>query len=658
MTIAALLALPAQAEAQAEVLVSNVGKASSGGGNLHDFDQAQAFTTGSNSAGYTLTSVEIEMQADTDYSTAITVSVHSINGSTPGISLGTLSNPTSISRDGVYAFTTRGIALAADTTYFVVIDRVGNIHAAHEFLIKNTTSNAQDPGKASGWVIADDSRYRDWNSSGFWSLFIDSNKIRVKGINPGVSNASISIADASAAENAGHLLFDITLSRALQNTVKVDFETISGGTATEGDDYHARRTYTHVILAGNRTAQMGFALIEDTINDAGETVNARLRNAREINAYGHVLNSLNITTSEATGTITAPTATTTNVPGLTIGIQDATGNEDDGWLVFRVRLSRKYTDYVCYDFETVSGGTATEGTDYSKRPKVGQWMQTGKRVDKPFVRIIDDSENDDGETVMVKISNARLCDDASQTLSITRADATGTIRNSEPASGDNNWSEESAGTPITPVPALPLAGIGILGLLLALLGSRRAVCGFLAVAALLTLPTLAQAQTTIWSSTLTVRTLETDTFGCTNFIGNNNPCSTYLSDTDFTYDRITYSFPYIAIYPPSFLRITVNSDLATATQNLTLNVDGRAFPFEDALNDPGGSPKVKTWNNAVGLTWTEGDTVSLTLTDPNGTPGAPKPQRHPRSERRRDQTGAWTWAGSRQRSPAPTSSTT
>ena len=41
-----------------------------------------------------------------------------------------------------------------------------------------------------------------------------------------------------------------------------------------------------------------------------------------------------------------------------------------------------------------------------------------------------------------------------------------------PASG-NNWSDDSAGTAVTPVPALPLAGIGLLGLLLALLGSRR-----------------------------------------------------------------------------------------------------------------------------------------------------------------------------------------
>ena len=274
--------------------------------------------------------------------------------------------------------------------------------------------------------------FRRWNNTGLsWTA---GNTVSLTLTEPttGVSPRSISIEDASAAENAGHLLFDVTLSRALQNTVKVDFETISGGTATEGDDYHARRTYTHVILAGDRTAQMGFALIEDTVNDAGETVKVRLSNARRVNAYGEKIADLDITRAEATGTIDAPPTTTTNVSGLTIGIQDATGDEDDGWLDFKVKLSRKSDDYVCYDFESISGGTATEGTDYSKRPKVRQWVQIGKRVDKPFVRIIDDSENDNGETVKVKISNARLCNDASQTVSITRAEATGTIRNSDP----------------------------------------------------------------------------------------------------------------------------------------------------------------------------------------------------------------------------------
>ena len=173
---------------------------------------------------------------------------------------------------------------------------------------------------------------------------LDSTDIYTVVVNSGPP--TLSIADASAAENAGHLMFDVTLSRSLPNTVKVDFETILGGTATEGEDYHARRTYTHVILAGARTAQMGFALIEDTVAAAGETVKVKLSNARVVVAYGDKIKDLDITTDEATGTITAPATTTTNVPGLTIEIKDATGDEDDGWLDFRVRLSRKH-DRLC-----------------------------------------------------------------------------------------------------------------------------------------------------------------------------------------------------------------------------------------------------------------------------------------------------------------------
>ena len=41
------------------------------------------------------------------------------------------------------------------------------------------------------------------------------------------------------------------------------------------------------------------------------------------------------------------------------------------------------------------------------------------------------------------------------------------------AGGDGEWSEEATGTPIQPVPALPAAAAGLLGLLLAWLGGRR-----------------------------------------------------------------------------------------------------------------------------------------------------------------------------------------
>ena len=311
-----------------------------------------------------------------------------------------------------------------DYFYFGSIPRVprGTVVTVGERTF-TTDTESEDGGNADIWEFLPGELPPDL----VWS---DGQEVRVSLV-LGSSEPTLSIEDASAAENAGHLLFDVTLSRASPHTVKVDFETTSGGTATEGVDYWAH-DYTHVIPAGETTTQMGFALIADTVAAAGETVMVRLSNARLINKRGRKIADINFTTAEATGTITAPSPTTTNVPGLTIRIKDATGDEDDGYLDFRVRLSRKHDDYVCYDFETISGGTATEGMDYLKFPKATYWMQIGKRVDKPFVRIIDDSVNDNGETVKVKISNARLCNDASQTLSITRAEATGTIRNTDP----------------------------------------------------------------------------------------------------------------------------------------------------------------------------------------------------------------------------------
>ena len=432
VTVAGLLALPLQAQAQKTTFVSNTGQSTDPDvrevgphGHLWQL-QAQQFRTGDNEGGYPLSAIQVRVD-DFGSNSRPKVSIYTTSSGNPGTSLYVLTNPATLNDDAINTFRAPANAtLEKDTNYFVVFEEVGS-GSNLRYDLEVTASNAEDSGKASGWNIANSSRQRSTNTT-TWSDLAGKLKIAVRGTLP----PSISIADASAAENAGHLMFEVTLSRALQNTVKVDFETISGGTATEGVDYHARRTYTHVILEGDKTAQMGFALIEDTDNDAGETVKVRLSNAREFDDYGNVISVLNITTAEATGTITAPSTSTTTVPGLTIGIQDATGDEDNGYLDFRVKLSRKYTDLVCYDFETISGGTATEGTDYLKFPKATYWMQIGKRVDKPFVRIIDDSENDDGETVKVKISNAHLCNDASQTLSITRAEATGTIRNSDP----------------------------------------------------------------------------------------------------------------------------------------------------------------------------------------------------------------------------------
>ena len=242
---------------------------------------------------------------------------------------------------------------------------------------------------------------------------------------------SVSIENTTARENDAYLAFDVRLSKPARQTIAVDFETVSGGTATEGADYWRSR---HRILfrPGESEKPAAVALIADTVSDDGETVMGEISNARVIAAAGPEFGGVTITNAQATGTINAAATTTTAVPDVDIRILDTTGNEGDGGMDFPVRLSRGLSDYVCYDFETLTTGTADLGDDYLARPKSTQWMWPRTTEQDQFVWMVDDNINDNGETVKVKISNARLCNDASRTITIARGEATGTIYNSDP----------------------------------------------------------------------------------------------------------------------------------------------------------------------------------------------------------------------------------
>ena len=242
---------------------------------------------------------------------------------------------------------------------------------------------------------------------------------------------SVSISDATANENDAALAFTVSLSREAKQPVAVDFKTVSGGTATENTDYWEQDQRV-LLLPRETNKPASVVLIEDDVNDDGETVMTEISNARVITRSGGEFGPVTITTAQATGTINAPVTTTTDVPDLTMRIEDTDADEDDGWLNFRVTLSRALGEYVCYDFETLDTGTATEGTDYHQRPTTSDWIPPGVTEQIAFVRIIDDSVSDGGETVKVKISNAEACTDASKTVNIGRAEATGTIYNSDP----------------------------------------------------------------------------------------------------------------------------------------------------------------------------------------------------------------------------------
>ena len=242
---------------------------------------------------------------------------------------------------------------------------------------------------------------------------------------------SLSIADTSGTEDSANLVFDVSLSKAVSATVAVDFRTVSGGTATANADY--REASYRIVFSAGETVQPGsVGLIEDAANDAGETVKVEIANARVITPRGAEFGPLPITRGQATGTIDAPASGTTPLPNVNMRIENTSGSESGGWLHFTIKLSRALDEYVCYDFETLGTGTASEGVDYLQRPKSTLWQRPGITEWTEFVRILDDSLDDGGETVRVRISDAELCNDASKTIAIDRGEATGTIANSDP----------------------------------------------------------------------------------------------------------------------------------------------------------------------------------------------------------------------------------
>ena len=129
-------------------------------GSLDDYDHAQAFTTGSNGGGYTLTSMEIEFEGVALPTATYTVTIRESKSSgNPGSLLGTLTGPDVLRARALNTFTASasGIPLAKGTTYYVLVD---SSSGGHNFL-RNTASDGEDSGGADGWSIADGSLYRN-----------------------------------------------------------------------------------------------------------------------------------------------------------------------------------------------------------------------------------------------------------------------------------------------------------------------------------------------------------------------------------------------------------------------------------------------------------------------------------------------------------------
>ena len=237
-----------------EVLVGNNDEADSSGQLQFNRDRGQAFTTGSNSAGYKLTSVEIAANVTLASVGNWAVSITSAGTSAgPGSTLsgGHLSEPAGLTTGISNSFTASvsGIDLAPNTTYYVLIDLSAENSTAYW---KATGSNNENANPAAGWSIGNASYLRAVGSNGSWTeLGSHKLKIRVNGY------AKTAPAPTGATVNGTALV--ITFDKALDTTSGTapgQFTILAGGTS------HAA---TGLSISGNQVMLTGPAVTANQI---------------------------------------------------------------------------------------------------------------------------------------------------------------------------------------------------------------------------------------------------------------------------------------------------------------------------------------------------------------------------------------------------------
>ncbi len=125
---------------------------------------SHAFTTGSNSGGYTLDSAVVAITSVTGSPGDFVVGIHAASGDDPGALLENLAGADP-GAAGNHTFTSGGITLDANTTYHIQLSSptsgMGNSYSL-------STTSGGTATSTDGWTMAADGR-QSFNSGGSWS---------------------------------------------------------------------------------------------------------------------------------------------------------------------------------------------------------------------------------------------------------------------------------------------------------------------------------------------------------------------------------------------------------------------------------------------------------------------------------------------------------
>lgn len=273
------------------------------------------------------------------------------------------------------------------------LDSVGQHTWSADRMIDDVTRWVQTPGQNFGWIIIGnevDTRSAKRLDSRENPTEENRPQLTIEYTEAG-DDIGISIANADIREgNSGQqpLDFEVTISEDAEQTVSVDYSTVSGS-ATAGDDFVSTQGTLTFNPGDARTKIISVPILGDTLDEADEQFTVVLSNP----------NGVEITDDTATGVIIND-----DTPGA-LSVSDETiveGNDGIQTVTVTFSLSSASGDSQAFTYVTVPE-TATPQQDFV--PAGGQLVfepgETRKTVD---IQIIGDTLFEDDETFFVRIT--------------------------------------------------------------------------------------------------------------------------------------------------------------------------------------------------------------------------------------------------------------
>ena len=355
-------------------------------------DHRVQFTTGDNTGGYNLDTIELNV-AEHNFA-QVTVSLHSDSSGNPGSSIFTFENPDPITGPAVNIFTApANTTLMGSRPYHIVVSATDGGSVAAEFRLTRASSNAEDDEGADDWAIANNGYYL--SSGGNWTSSAFSMQIRVNGTAVGGTpppKPTLSVDDAAASEGED-VEFTVTLSEVATELVTARWTASieSGDTATTG---HLGSTTTGLVTIGlgEITHMFTVPTAEDTTDEENETFTVTLSG---------VSSNAQLATD-----LTAKGMITDDDPLPSLSVADVSVGEI-GYMTFPVTLSPPSgkTVTVTWTASAESDDTATSPADFTADSQT-LTFNPGDLSVHVTVRTVEDSIDEENETFTVTLSSA------------------------------------------------------------------------------------------------------------------------------------------------------------------------------------------------------------------------------------------------------------